>query len=295
MKKIRPYIMPIAMIVGGLFHTFFASLGAFTPYLVFIMLFFTYCKLNFANIKLEPMHLLLILFQLVGAFIIYIVLKPFNEYVAQAALICVLAPTATAAPVITGMLHGNVASVSAYSLLSSLSVAIAAPVIFTFVGGSETSLTFFQSFFAIFKPVFLLLFSPFALAFIIQRFSKTVAQKIGSFSGISFYLWTMALCIVTGKTVQFILNQGETGYVVEVSIAAVSLLICLAQFFVGRKIGKYFNNTVAGGQGLGQKNTVLAIWMAQMYLHPIAAIGPGAYVLWQNTVNSYQIWLKRKL
>jgi bile acid:Na+ symporter, BASS family len=31
-----------------------------------------------------------------------------------------------------------------------------------------------------------------------------------------------------------------------------------------------------------------------MYLNPIASIGPGAYVLWQNIINSYQVWLKRK-
>jgi len=59
-------------------------------------------------------------------------------------------------------------------------------------------------------------------------------------------------------------------------------------------IGKRYDDTVAGGQGLGQKNTILAIWMAQMYLNPIASIGPGAYVLWQNIINSYQVWLKRK-
>jgi len=45
---------------------------------------------------------------------------------------------------------------------------------------------------------------------------------------------------------------------------------------------------------LGQKNTILAIWMAQMYLNPISSIAPGAYVLWQNIINSYQVWLHRK-
>ncbi|MDR0371845.1 MAG: transporter, partial [Prevotellaceae bacterium] len=30
------------------------------------------------------------------------------------------------------------------------------------------------------------------------------------------------------------------------------------------------------------------------YLNPVSSIGPGTYVLWQNIVNSYQIWRKRK-
>jgi BASS family bile acid:Na+ symporter len=51
---------------------------------------------------------------------------------------------------------------------------------------------------------------------------------------------------------------------------------------------------VAGGQGLGQKNTVLAIWMAQTFLNPISSIAPGAYVLWQNMFNSWQVWRARK-
>jgi BASS family bile acid:Na+ symporter len=72
------------------------------------------------------------------------------------------------------------------------------------------------------------------------------------------------------------------------------LIVCISQFLIGRSIGKQYNDTVASGQGLGQKNTILAIWMAQMYLNPIASIGPGSYVLWQNIINSYQVWLKRK-
>ena len=43
---------------------------------------------------------------------------------------------------------------------------------------------------------------------------------------------------------------------------------------------------------MGQKNTILAIWMSQAYLNPIASVGPASYVLWQNIINSYQIALK---
>ena len=46
--------------------------------------------------------------------------------------------------------------------------------------------------------------------------------------------------------------------------------------------------------GLGQKNTGFAIWIAFMYLTPLASVGPGCYILWQNTINSIEIWKKRK-
>jgi bile acid:Na+ symporter, BASS family len=104
----------------------------------------------------------------------------------------------------------------------------------------------------------------------------------------------MALCVVTGRTVVFILEQKTTSHLTEVLVAAGALVMCISQFLLGRGIGRHYDDTIAGGQGLGQKNTILAIWMAQMYLNPIASIGPGSYVLWQNIINSYQVWRHRK-
>ena len=48
----------------------------------------------------------------------------------------------------------------------------------------------------------------------------------------------------------------------------------------------------AGAQALGQKNTVLAVWMAIAYLNPISSVAPAAYVAWHNIVNSMQIYRK---
>ena len=47
---------------------------------------------------------------------------------------------------------------------------------------------------------------------------------------------------------------------------------------------------ISGAQGLGQKNTVLAIWMAMTYLNPLSSVAPAAYVAWQNTINSWQLY-----
>ena len=286
-------MMPIAMTLGAIFYSTFGSLSFLTPYLIFVMLFLTYCKLKFNEIRLSPLHLWLISFQIIGSVVVYLVISPINITVAQGIMICILAPTATAAPVITGMLNGKVASVTAYSLISNLTIALLAPVIFSLIG-SYNSMPFIDSFITILKPVFVLLFFPFAFAMLLQKFLPKVSTKIGTFSGFSFYLWSLALCIVTGKTVEFIIKQEAVSYSTEIFIAAGSLVVCVSQFLLGRKIGKKYDNTVAGGQSLGQKNTILAIWMAQMYLNPIASIGPGSYVLWQNMINSYQVWRQRK-
>jgi BASS family bile acid:Na+ symporter len=140
----------------------------------------------------------------------------------------------------------------------------------------------------------ILLISPFVLALLLNKFTPKTSAFLQSKSGLSFYLWSIALVVVTGRTVQFIIDQGSAHALVEIAIGAFAFFACGLQFFFGRKIGRKYDDTVAGGQGLGQKNTVLAIWMSQMYLNPLASIGPGSYVVWQNIVNSYQVWRKRK-
>jgi len=293
LKKMKPYMMPISITVGAIFYKFFMMLSFLTPYLIFVMLFLTYCNLNLKDMRLSRLHIWLVLIQIFGSLAVFFALSPINVTLAQGAMVCVLAPTGTAAPVITGMLKGNVGSLTAYSLISNMCVALAAPIIFSLVG-SYQNLPFFESFMAISQRVFVLLFMPFALAMLLQKFTPVITSKIASYSGLSFYFWSLALCVVTGRTVVFILKQDGNSHITEILVALGALVMCIGQFAIGRGIGKHYNDTVAGGQGLGQKNTILAIWMAQLYLNPIASIGPGAYVLWQNIINSYQVWLHRK-
>ena len=85
------------------------------------------------------------------------------------------------------------------------------------------------------------------------------------------------------------------------------------QFFLGKVIGYHFPapskgedyraevirddlptdmsfvSKVTAGQAFGQKNTTLGVWMAQTYLCPLAALGPAAYIIWQNIFNSIQL------
>ena len=35
---------------------------------------------------------------------------------------------------------------------------------------------------------------------------------------------------------------------------------------------------------------MFTIWMALSWLSPVAAVAPGSYVIWQNIINSYQLW-----
>lgn len=291
-KKIKAYMMPIAMTLGIILHNQVGVLAFIIPYLIFVMLLLTYIHLSWSEIKFTRMHLWLILIQIFASIAVFVILNPINTILAQGVMICVLAPTATSAPVITGMLKGNVASLTAFSLISNLTVAIMAPLFFSVISVNE--MPFFESLLEISKRVFFLLVTPFLLAIMLNKMAPRTSNYLKSNSGLSFYLWSIALTVVTGRTVQFVIDQGKSNILVEIAIAVLAFVVCGLQFWIGRRIGSKYNDTVAGGQGLGQKNTVLSIWMTQMYLNPLASVGPGSYVLWQNLVNSYQVWRKRK-
>jgi BASS family bile acid:Na+ symporter len=89
------------------------------------------------------------------------------------------------------------------------------------------------------------------------------------------------------------ISQDSATYGTETGLLTVSLILCCLQFIAGRRIGRHYGDPVSSGQGLGQKNTILAIWMAQTYLHPLTAIAPAGYILWQNIINSWQLWRQR--
>jgi BASS family bile acid:Na+ symporter len=73
-------------------------------------------------------------------------------------------------------------------------------------------------------------------------------------------------------------------------IALLSLIMCFIQFGIGRAIGTRFGEKINSGQALFQKNTALSIWVAYMYLNPVASVGAGCYVLWQSIINTLELW-----
>ena len=139
-----------------------------------------------------------------------------------------------------------------------------------------------------------LLVAPFVAGQMCRTFLPRVSGWVSDHSQISFYVWLMSLTVIIGRTTCFLLDHDEADRTVELALAGASLVICLLQFGIGRRIGRRYGDTVAGGQSLGQKNTVLAVWMSQSFLDPISSVAPTAYIVWQNFVNSYQIYRKDK-
>ncbi len=293
LRFLKNWTLPLAMLTGGVGFPVFIHLSFLTPCLIFTMLLLTFCKVPFHDLRFKRVHGWLLLVQLGGAVLVYLMLSPLNLLAAEGAFICVIAPTATAAAVITDKLGGSAASLTSYTLLSNVGTAIAAPLLFPLVHPLGEHIGFWTAFLIILQKVFPLLICPFVVAMLLRRFLPTVHRQLTRYNEAAFYLWAIALVVVMAQTVNTLVTEPEDG-MTEIWIALAALAVCCVQFFVGKKIGGRYHERISGGQSLGQKNTILAIWMAHATMSPISAVGAGSYVVWQNIINSWQLWKQRK-
>lgn len=308
---IKNWTLPIAMLAGVLGYLLFVhvplleptkplvnQLIAFlTPSLIFTQLLLTFCKVNIRDLMPVRWHGGLLLFQIISCLLMVAVLLLSKLDVAyrevfEGAMVCLICPTATAAAVITGKLGGSVSALTTYTLLSNILAAVAVPLLFPLVE-PHADLSFFTAFLKILSKVFPLLLCPFFAAWLIRLYLPKIHQWLLNMHDLAFYLWAVALTIVTAQTFKSLV-ESDTPASVKILIALAGLFACAVQFLLGKKIGTHYHDRISAGQALGQKNTVLAIWMAYTYLDPVSSLAPGSYVLWQNIINSYQLWKKRK-
>ena len=275
---------------------FFATI---LPLFMFLILFVTFCKVDFRQLRPVAWHGWVALFQVLFIGVLMaLMLMPSGEPSAQAKvlmealLMCCISPCATAAAVVTQKLGGSLEQMTTYTFLSNFMTVLLAPVCFPLIE-KGADITFLAAFTKILHEVFLVLVVPMLLAYIVKHHLKGLHRRIVAVRDLSYYLWACSLMIVTGTTVKNIVHA-EVSVWLLAAIALLGLLICVVQFAVGRFIGHYFNHTQEAGQALGQKNTAFAIWLSSAYLNPLSSVGPGCYILWQNIVNSVEIWQYRK-
>lgn len=282
-------MLPIALIGGAIFYKWMGYLTFLSPYLIFCMLFITYCKLELREFRIGRFHWVMLGVQMIFAAAVYFALLPLDHTVAEGVFICVYIPTATAAPVITSMLGGSISLVATYSLFCNVFVSVTGPVILAAIG-DHADFTFLQSMGIIAAKVLPLLLLPIVLAVILTRTAPKVHRFIANNQSLSFYLWAVALFIIVGSCVSFVIRFQSPASGPDMAFLCIGALgVCLLQFKLGRAIGARFGDAVSGGQSLGQKNTVLAVWMALAYMNPIASVAPAAYIAWQNIINSWQL------
>ena len=327
------YALIIAMVLGALGYQYFRHLDRLMPPLIFLMLFFTFCKINPVDLRLRTWHWILLGVQLLLTITVYFGIMGLGSHllsideqnlaiISQGIMMCLIMPTATAAPIIAGKLGGSIQNLTTFSLLSNIATAIIVPAFFPIVNPT-INIEFLPAMWQILCKIAPLLLGPFVAAWLLRIAYNAFYRKMGiqkSFSlnatwaSMPFYLWVLLLIVLMGKITNTLITQDYSGWTIII-LCAGSLVTCLLQYALGRKIGYYFpasthgtdycdvlinpdaihysiqeKSRITAGQAFGQKNTALGIWMAQMYLNPLSAIGPAAYIIWQNLLNSYQLW-----
>ena len=285
-----PQLDEIGDTLGPVFDTLF-------PLFVFLTLFVTFCKVDFHQMRPHRWHIGVLVAQLllvaVNIGIIFLVeVDAEQKLLWEAMLTCIIGPSAAAAPVVTGKLGGNISTMTTYTLISSLASALMIPLVFPILE-QTVHVSFFTAFLIILQKVSIVLLLPLVLGWMMQHFVKGLCRRIAALPNLSFYLWCVSLSITTGITVKDI-GHSEATLMLLLTIAVCTFALCFVQFGIGRIIGRHLGEEVNAGQALFQKNTALSIWVAYMYLHPVASVGAGCYVLWQNIINSIELWMFRR-
>lgn len=310
-RIIKDWTLPVSMSTGALLYLIFAFtpqleeaalffdpiFDTILPMFMFFILFVTFCKVDFHKLRPVTWHFWVSVFQLIFIGVLMGLILGFKMagdslILMEAILMCVISPCAAAAAVVTQKLGGSLEQMTTYTFISNFITAMMVPVCFPLIE-KGADMTFWAAFSKILYEVAVVLLVPMLLAYIVKHHLQRLHRKIISVKDLSYYLWGCSLMIVTGTTVKNIVHA-DTSVTLLFAIAMLGMVMCIVQFAVGRFIGHYFNHTQESGQALGQKNTAFAIWMAYTYLNPLSSVGPGCYILWQNIINSIEIWQKRK-
>lgn len=311
----------LSMVIGAVGYKFFLPLQPSLPWLIFFMLFFTFCKVNPIDLRLHRWHWAVLFLQIFLSLAAYagVYFWTGNRIIAQGLMLCFIMPTATAAPVIAGKLGGSIQNLTAFTLLSNLATTIIVPVFFPIVYPAAEK-AFLPAFTLILSHISPLLLGPFLAAWFLrlgyQRIQKKEFVLSPQMAQIPFYLWVASIIVLTAVVTQTTLTNYESQITNILTLLILSFFACLIQFGLGKFIGYKFPapskgkdyqdvlvnpaaapktmsgvSSITAGQAFGQKNTSLGVWMAQTYLDPLAALGAAAYIIWQNVFNSTQLFL----
>lgn len=244
-RLLKDWTLPVAIATGCAVYMIFALVpqldtfatcaapvfDALLPMFMFLVLFVTFCKVDFRRLRPVAWHWWLGAFQVFGvgvvmAAVLAFSLKGNRLILAEALLTCIISPCASAAPVVTQKLGGNLEEMTTYTFLSNFITALMIPVCFPLLDGGR-EMHFLAAFSLILYKVFTVLVVPMLLAYVVKHHAKRLCQRIVSVKDLSYYLWGCSLLIVSGTTMKNIFHA-DTTLRFLLLIAAGSLLLCIS-------------------------------------------------------------------
>lgn len=316
-------VLPLSMIIGAMGFSVFRHFMFMLPPGLFLMLFFTFCKVDPLDLRLRLWHWVVLIAQVTLAIATYYTLLYFTDNVilAQGVMVCFIMPTATAGPIIAGKLGGSVQNLTSFTLLSNFATALIIPTFFTLIN-PQSDMSFQMAAWILTKHVSAVLLGPFICAWVLRLVYNAIAkykcnkrrfQLSPTLAQLPFWIWAWNLVILMANMTYTLVN-GEYDWHTVVWLCLGAFVSCMLQFWLGKYIGLRFPagshghdyndilinpetaptdmphiSRITAGQAFGQKNTTLGVWLAQAYLNPIASLGPAIYIIWQNLFNSWQM------
>lgn len=307
----RKFALPCSLVLGALGYLIFANvpflqplgdavgprLVELMPVVLFALLYVTFCKIEIKEMKPKAWHFVLQLIRTSLALLMVIAICLFGKnyeakVILEGAFICFICPTAAAVAVVTEKLGGSIGSLTTYTVIANIFTMIIIPSLFPMVEkGADVSFLYMSM--MVFRNVTTVLVVPLLLALLSRKFLPRFVDKVKSVKDLGFYMWCFNLTILMGETLRNFLHATVSGWILAL-LLIVPLAVCLVQFAIGKTVGRHWDASISAGQALGQKNTIVGIWLTLTFLNPLAAVAPGAYVVWQNLVNGWQLWYKEK-
>ncbi len=307
----RKFALPCSLVLGALGYLIFANvpflqplgdavgprLVELMPVVLFALLYVTFCKIEIKEMKPKAWHFVLQLIRTSLALLMVIAICLFGKnyeakVILEGAFICFICPTAAAVAVVTEKLGGSIGSLTTYTVIANIFTMIIIPSLFPMVEkGADVSFLYMSM--MVFRNVTTVLVVPLLLALLSRKFLPRFVDKVKSVKDLGFYMWCFNLTILMGETLRNFLHSTVSGWILAL-LLIVPLAVCLVQFAIGKAVGRHWDASISAGQALGQKNTIVGIWLTLTFLNPLAAVAPGAYVVWQNLVNGWQLWYKEK-
>lgn len=306
LRILKTWTLPVAIAAGAGFYFLFALVSPLAPaasflgplcvralpLTLFLTLFVTFAKVDYSALRPRLWHAAVLLLQLsaVALLAVWTVRLPassagfWTKPAAEALLVCVIAPCATATPVVTAKLGGDLTCTTGFVLLSSLMAALLIPAVFPLLE-PDLGVAFVPTALALLRKLAAVLLLPLVLGALVRYRLPRLRRWLEARPDLGFHFWCGSLALTAGLTARNLLHSHATASLLA-AIAVLSFAAAVAQFAAGRLVGRLWHVPVEAGQALFQKNTGLAIWIATATLSPAAALGAGCYVLWQNLVNA---------
>jgi BASS family bile acid:Na+ symporter len=170
-------------------------------------------------------------------------------------------------------------------VLTNVTTAVILPLALPTLLGTAVQISMWE----VLGPVLIVMFVPLILARLVVLLPANAQSAIRNGKKASFPIWLVNLFIISANASDFLRSSNSDSILTLVSVALLSMVICIVNFSLGALLGGR-SHWQEASQSLGQKNLSFVIWIALTFINPLVAMGPMFYILYHHLYNSWSIY-----